>query len=517
MWDSFSVTRSGDSEHWDFFVSYAQADRRWAEWVAWQLEEDGFRVLIQAWDFVGGSNWLHDMHVGVTRAERTLAVLSDAYLTSVFGGAEWQAAWAADPTGAQRKLLTVRVSECPRPGLLAGVVGTDLFAVAEATARHRLRRLVHGAVTGRAKPTSAPPFPPTLRAIAQQTPFPGTMARIWNVPSRNPNFTGRAEILATLARTLDRESAVTVSAVHGMGGVGKTQLVNEYVHAHATRFEVVWWITAETTATIPDQFAVLAARLGVEAEGDPAAVRIAVHEELRRIHGWLLVFDSANSVAEVRDWIPSSPVQVGTTGRVIVTTRRGGFKALGAVLDLDVLDLDAAVALIRTRVPDVNVEIATEIASFLARLPLALVQAAAYLEITGMPPQDYLNLLRTRTEKLLSRGLVADRAGITVATLWDLSLGQIAPASPAAVQLLDLCAYLAPEAIPLDLFTNHPDLLPSPLAQAAADPVDFADVLAVLVDFSLARWGSNGLQVHRLVQAAIRARHLSSAASGRPP
>ncbi|MDQ1744663.1 MAG: hypothetical protein QOE23_3002, partial [Pseudonocardiales bacterium] len=491
------MTKASDPDAWDFFVSYTQADRAWAEWMAWQLEEAGYRVLIQAWDFVGGSNWIHNMQEGVTLAERTLAVLSDAYLTSVYGGAEWQAAWAADPTGRQRKLLTVRVTECARPGLLGGLVGADLFGTTEATARQRLQHFIHGAMAGRTKPSSPPPFPPTLRAIPQQAPFPGAIARIWNVPPRNPNFTGRAEALADLARTLAGESTVTVSAVHGMGGVGKTQLVNEYAHTNATRYEVVWWIAAETTETIPDQFAALATRLGLEPDGDSDSIRMALHERLRQVHGWLLLFDNANGVADVRQWIPSSPQPAGIPGHVVVTTRRGGWKSLGSVLDLDVLESEAAVALIRARVPSIDAEIAAGIAEFLGRLPLALEQAAAYLDTTSMPASQYLDLLRTRTEELLSRGLVADRAD-TVATLWDLSLDQIVPDSPASVQLLDLCAYLAPETIPLDLFTNHPDLLPSPLSQAATDPVKFADVLAILVDFSLATRTTDAVLVHRL-------------------
>jgi len=463
------VTRASGDEVWDFFVSYTQADRPWAEWVAWQLEETGYRVLIQAWDFVGGSNWISKMQQGLTRSERMLAVLSDAYLASVYASAEWQAVWATDPKGEQRKLLTVRVTDCDRPGLLAGVTGLDLIGVAEPTARQRLQDLVDGAKKGRGKPHLPPPFPPTLRAVPHPAPFPGTTARIWNVPPRNPNFTGRADALDTLAGTLDEESAVTVSAVHGMGGVGKTQLVNEYAHAHPTKYEVVWWIAAETTETIPDQFAALATRLGLEPESDPDSIRTAVHEQLHQVQGWLLVFDNADSVADVRNWIPSSPQPTGVPGRVVVTTRRKGFKSLGRVLDLDVFEPEAAVALIRTRVPDIDTELAVDIAEFLGRLPLALEQAAAYMDATSMPASEYLKLLRTRTEELIARGLVADRAGTTVATLWDLSLDQIAPDCPAAVQLLDLCAYLAPEAVPLDLFTDHSQLLPSPLSQAATD------------------------------------------------
>ena len=85
---------------WDFFVSYTQADRAWAEWVAWTLEEDGYQVLVQAWDMVPGSNWIARMQDGVRKADRTVAVLSEDYLGSVFGGAEWQAAWDRSPAAA---------------------------------------------------------------------------------------------------------------------------------------------------------------------------------------------------------------------------------------------------------------------------------------------------------------------------------------------------------------------------------------------------------------------------------
>src|SRR5580700_4865724 len=120
---------------WDFFVSYTRADQPWAEWIAWVLEEDGHRVLIQAWDFVPGSNWIQSMQAGTRDAARTVAVLSEAYLNSVFGSAEWQAALASDPDGSSRKLLVARVEECQRPGLLAAVVGIDLFGVPEAAAK----------------------------------------------------------------------------------------------------------------------------------------------------------------------------------------------------------------------------------------------------------------------------------------------------------------------------------------------------------------------------------------------
>lgn len=145
---------------WDFFVSYAQTDRAWAEWIAWQLEADGYQVLIQAWDMVPGSNWIHLMQEGVRQASRTVAVLSAAYVESAFAATEWQATWREDPLGEQRKLLVFRVADCERPGLLAGVVSVDLFGVAEAAASTRIKSAVRGALTGRTKPSAEPAFPP---------------------------------------------------------------------------------------------------------------------------------------------------------------------------------------------------------------------------------------------------------------------------------------------------------------------------------------------------------------------
>jgi len=207
-------------------VSYTQADRAWAEWIAWLLEEDGHRVLVQAWDMVGGSNWISRVDEGVARTARTVAVLSPDYLSSVYGTAEWQTAWAADPQGQQRKLITVRVRGERPPGLLSGVVGIDLVGLSEAAARRRLHAEITAAVRGRAKPGAAPPFP--LRAVPVAPRFPGALPEVFTVPGRNPHFTGRAGELDTIRTGLGAGTAMTVQAVHGLGGVGKTQTVIEY-------------------------------------------------------------------------------------------------------------------------------------------------------------------------------------------------------------------------------------------------------------------------------------------------
>ncbi|TCJ34093.1 TIR domain-containing protein [Parafrankia sp. BMG5.11] len=188
---------AGSTDRWDFFVSYTQADRPWAEWIAWQLEADGFRVLLQAWDMVAGTNWTHAMQSGIRDATRTLAVLSAAYLDSAYGTREWQAAVAADPDSARRRLIPVRIEDCARPGLLGQVVSFDLFGMAEHRARGALMARVREVIAGRAKPAREPLFPglpavpgPRVLPNAAASPaFPGASdERAVPMPDRPAEF-----------------------------------------------------------------------------------------------------------------------------------------------------------------------------------------------------------------------------------------------------------------------------------------------------------------------------------------
>ncbi|MCA1600645.1 MAG: tetratricopeptide repeat protein [Acidobacteria bacterium] len=489
---------------WDFFVSYAEADRGWAEWIAWQLENVGFRVLLQAWDFVPGSNWISTMHAGVQHAIRTVVVLSPAYLSSVFGAAEWQAAWKEDPDGGAKKLLPVRVARCERPGLLAGVVGVDVFEMGETEARRRLHSAVTAAVKGRDKPIERPLYPDAYaaqsrsRAVSDLPRFPVALPAIWNVPARNPNFTGRSSDLDRLHVALTRHPRPTLCSLHGMGGVGKTQTAIKYIHRQAHDYDLVWWINAEETMGIGDQFIELGREIGLDVVADVGVMVRSVHRALRDRSRWLLVFDSVETPSDVEHQLPPAG-----SGQVLITTRRDGFRALGDVLDLDVLERVDSIKMLQHRVPDLARSDVIAISRRLGDLPLALAQAAAYLDQTRLPPSEYLRLLETRAADLHSRGRTAEHPD-NIATIWSVSLDRLRSITPAAVQLLTLCAWLAPEPVPLDLFSNHADLLPAPLNAIVDDAIAFVDAVAALVDYSLARRTGNDILVHRLVQDVIR-------------
>ena len=133
----------------------------------------------------------------------------------------------------------------------------------------RIRSAIRGAVTGRVKPTDEPDFPPEARAARSEPRFPGALPEVWNVPPRNPNFTGRAADLGRLRAWLVEHPAVTVHALHGMGGIGKTQTAIEYAHRYADGYDLVWWVNAEQVALIDDQFTRLGRGTGPAAAGRP--------------------------------------------------------------------------------------------------------------------------------------------------------------------------------------------------------------------------------------------------------
>ncbi|WP_322756634.1 toll/interleukin-1 receptor domain-containing protein, partial [Frankia sp. Cas3] len=297
-------------------------DRAWAEWIAWTLEEANYRVVIQAWDFGAGSHFVEEMHRTTEHAARTVAVLSAAYLESAYAAPEWQAAWAADPSGRARKLLVFRIEECPRPGLLAQLVSVDLFSVGQDVAR----RVVLAAVAGeRGKPAMEPDFPGGLAdmGVAVGGPvFPPDLPVMWGVPARLAHFVGRESLLDQVHDRLATAGSVAVTAVAGMGGVGKTALVVEYIHRYADAFDRVGWVPAEESELIDGYLAGLAPAVGLSVDAEPAAV-VAAWARLPRS---LLVFDNADdsdTIGKIKGFRPSPGA-----GRLLVTSRRRGLTAL---------------------------------------------------------------------------------------------------------------------------------------------------------------------------------------------
>jgi hypothetical protein len=490
----------------DFFVSHAGADRAWAEWVAWQLTGAGYTVELDVWDWAAGRNFMLAMSNALERCDRVVALFSAAYFDrSRYTAEEWTAAALHGAGIGEGRLVPVRVEEVPAaqvPAVLRPLVYRDLFGVAEDEARQILLE----AVAGPQRPDHQPGFPDRgnrggVSVAGGSGPrLPDSMPQVWNIPARNPGFTGRDGLLVAVREQLQAGGRAVVQALQGMGGVGKTQLAAEYAHQFAGTYDLAWWIESEQAGLIGEQFAALAAELGcVQPDASAEVVRSAVLRELRARGPWLLVFDNAENPADIRPWLP------GGSGHVLITSREHGWAEIAVPVEVDVLARPESVAILQNRVGGLGMAAADRLAAQLGDLPLAITQAAEFMAETGLSAAQYLDLLEARAGQILAQAAPTSYAR-SLAAVTQLIADRLAHEDPAAAELASLCAFLAPEPIPEDLFTRAPDALPVALAARTADPLAWRQTLAHMTRRSLARIDQRGLQFHRLTQAILRDR-----------
>lgn len=332
---------------------------------------------------------------------------------------------------------------------------------------------------------------------------------VWGgVPPRNPNFTGREELLRELDDCLapGATAAVLPQALHGMGGVGKSQLAVEYAYRHQNDFDLIWWTPAERSVQIQSSLVELGQRLdlGVGAEANVAVQRVI--DALRGGPGrkvppnWLLVFDNAEDPEEVLPFLPT-----GGPGRILVTSRNSRWLTMARGLEVDVFERAESKALLGRRGPDITDDEADRLAEALGDLPLAVEQAAAWRAETGMPADEYLELLNEKLLELLTMSQPVDY-GRPVAAAWNLSLEQLESRNPAALRLLQLAAFLAPEPIARSMFGNGRGLSINPdLDRALRDRLRLNEAIRDINRFALARIDhrTNSIQMHRLVQQVL--------------
>lgn len=329
---------------------------------------------------------------------------------------------------------------------------------------------------------------------------------VWgNVPPRNRAFTGREQLLDDLHRRLQEgTTAVLPEALQGMGGVGKSQLAVEYVYRHLNEYQVIWWIPAEQSQQIRQVLVELARRLGLDVGTGEANTAVpAVIEALRvgePYKNWLLVFDNAEVPEAVREFFPTNG-----PGRILVTSRNAQWATAARPLEVDVFAREESRQLLQLRAPSLDDETANRLAETLGDLPLGIEQAAVWLSETGMPADEYLRLFEQQAADLMVSDPPPDYP-LSVAAAWNVSLERLQKNHPAALQLLQVCAFFAPEPISRRLLTGVREApVPPELAAALSDPIRLSRAIREINRYALARinHATNTVQLHRLVQRVL--------------
>jgi hypothetical protein len=325
------------------------------------------------------------------------------------------------------------------------------------------------------------------------------VVRGWgDAPARDPYFTGREEQLTAVRAGLLAGGPVVVHAVKGMGGAGKTEVAIEYAHRHAGDYALTWWLDAESTVLLGQQYAELAIHLGhVSRDDPPEEMRRTAIDALREHPSWLLVFDNVTDPATFRQWLPDGP------GHVLITSYKDWRPGVAAPVPVGYLARDESVELLRRRVPAVTDTDADALAEALNDLPLSLALAAASLAETGMSSADYVRMHAELTKNLLRAGMTTGPRD-TVAAVVSYAWSRLNFLDPDAALLTAICAYLSHRPVPVSwLVTAAAGLSPSLAARVTDDAVRPLLLDAIKVS-GLVRLDEAGLTMHRYVQDALR-------------
>ena len=342
-----------------------------------------------------------------------------------------------------------------------------------------------------ALPPGPPPSPPPAGVT------------VWNLPRPTASFAGRDADLADLDTKLAEGSgSVAMVAVHGLGGMGKTQLALRFAASLAAAGSVTvgWQVNAASREYALDSLAQLGRGLGLPEADDANRAAEEALAALGRRRGWVLVYDDATRPDDLRGLLP-----VAGSGRVIVTSRHADWRGAVRPLRLDPLDVPDAVEFLLARTGDGDRVAATTLAQRLAGLPLALEQAAAYCETTGMPMASYLRRYESAPLRLLTEGHPQDHPE-PVARTWLVSMAEARRRNRAAVDLLSLLAYVAPVPLPRDVLGAAPSTLPRRLRRVVADDLALDAAVRVLHGLSLATAQGDTIHLHALVQEVVRDR-----------
>ncbi|TLS39512.1 tetratricopeptide repeat protein [Streptomyces montanus] len=454
-------------------VVFAGQSESWAKWIDHQVRAAGRATTLVRWNPLRRPPTATALTDLLSAPGRILLVIDDWYERL---GHERFEAWAdalrqVMPEYRDR-ITAVSITARPLPEAVIALAPVELRGLRPEVARSRVLEC------------AGVPEPGTLVDLSRGPRFPDDPPEVWQAPRRNRRFIGRTELLekayGALSAAGDEGCAV---ALHGPGGIGKTQLALEYVHRFAGEYDIVWWVSAATRVTARQQFAELAPRLGLDDAGDLGATIKAVKRELdATARPWLLVLDGAGAPERLSDLVPTG------RGHVLITTHRADWAAHAETMAVPVFERRESVAFVGRRTERLTDLQAGRLAEAVEDMPLLLDQMAAWLDLNPtVPVNEYIRDIRDGKP---------DRFGVMASAnypesfqvAWAKLLNTLREGSEAAWQLLNLLVCFSPDVVPVRLLqtARHGDL-PDGLAELVAEPSSWNTALRKLSEITSMR------------------------------
>lgn len=536
------MSSNTSSDDFTVFISYAHSDnespdpsRRWLNRLLEYLQPLVFQKQVRIWSDIAiesGEQWHESIKTQLQNAKVAVLLVSPAFLASeyirnselpVLLMKAQKSGVTVLPIILRRCLFTTTKFKYPDPLSGPDELSLSTFQSANspnkplnAMQEHEQDEVlvsVAEQISNLAQQSHTRP-PSEGAATASGKGMSKVVAAIWNIPHpRNPFFTGRSEVLDHLHRELIATGKAALS-LSGMGGVGKTQTAIEYAYRHRGEYGAVLWAKAESEDSLKADLTAIAAVLDLpeKNETDRDKVVSAVKRWLEEHTGWLLILDNADDLRLVSDLLRRE-----WGGHLLLTSRAHGSGRVNQVELTMMTPEEGTVFLLRraklialddalTTATESDRELAAKITREAGGLPLALDQAGAFIEEKPSSLAEYLELYQKEGAKLR-----AERGGVTpdhdpVTITFSLAFQQVEGASAAAADMLRVCAFLAPDAIPEEIFTIGAAELGENLAPAAGGGVNLVEIFGEAGRFSLIRRNtkSGTIEIHRLVQQVLR-------------
>lgn len=327
-------------------------------------------------------------------------------------------------------------------------------------------------------------------------------------------FTGREKVLEDIHAILNSENhGLSVLAVTGSAGVGKTHVALEYAYRFQQEYQSVLWLSADNLFPEIRQLASIF-KLEERQEADISLVIGAVKQWFCHSSNWLIILDNVDDIKMLHDILPYEG-----NGHVLLTTTLPPAGFITSWVEVTPMDLNDGTTFLLRRAKRIEVsdgfedaeetdqKYATAIAEELGGLSLALDQAGAYIEESSCSLSDYLERYRVRRSYFLDRrGWSSATHPLSLATTLSLSFEKVGQCNPASIELLRLCSLFYPTDIPEEMITGGAPFLSSPLLATVTDPHLFDEAIMILRKYALVRRRIEikTLSLHRLVQVVLK-------------